>query len=117
VPYKYKESRSRAVRKYYLKNRKRILKQAKERARKLKETVLSHYGNKCACCGEDRLEFLCIDHIYGGGNEFRKLHRMGGGTTFYYWVIKNSFPDDLQVLCWNCNMAKAKYGYCPHREQ
>src|SRR3990170_1408240 len=24
--------------------------------------VIEHYGGKCSCCGENRIEFLCLDH-------------------------------------------------------
>jgi hypothetical protein len=30
------------------------------------------------------------------------------------WIKKNNYPERLQILCFNCNMAKAHNGYCPH---
>jgi hypothetical protein len=79
--------------------------------------VMSHYsGGKCACCGEDKLEFLAIDHIDNNGNEER--NKLGiSGNMFYRWLIKNDFPSGYQVLCHNCNQAKGSFGVCPHQSQ
>jgi hypothetical protein len=84
--------------------------------KKITEDVISHYGGKCACCGETQLEFLTIDHINGGGSKEReKLHLKGIG--FYYWLRKNNYPDGLQILCFNCNCGKMRNrGVCPHRK-
>lgn len=83
-----------------------------------KQLVISHYSkgtNKCACCGEDEIAFLTIDHINGGGNVQRKT--TGSGSSFYWWLVKNNFPKGYQVLCYNCNCgrAKTKDGICPHK--
>lgn len=85
---------------------------AKNYRRKLRTEIIEHYGSKCACCGEDQLEFLAIDHINGGGNQHRK--RVGFGNVMYLW-IKRDWPNNLQILCHNCNLAKGYYGKCPHR--
>lgn len=72
-----------------------------------KLNVLSHYSNgnlTCNHCPETHVEFLCIDHIHGGGNEDRK--KIGGGPTFYSWLIRNGYPEGYQVLCYNCNWLK-----------
>ena len=71
---------------------------------------------KCMCCGETTMEFLSLDHINGGGKHHRKaINKVGNG--FYDWVVKNNFPEGLQVLCHNCNLAKGFYGECPHKKQ
>ena len=81
---------------------------------KIKKEVIKIYGGKCICCGETHIEFLTIDHINGGGTAHRKkLH--GGGIKVYNWLRKNNFPKEFQVLCMNCNFAKGKFGYCPHK--
>jgi len=75
--------------------------------------VLKHYGGeppKCACCGEDRFEFLSIDHINGGG----KQHIKSIGYNLARWLKKNHYPEGYRVLCHNCNFALGHYGYCPH---
>ena len=87
-----------------------------EEGRKLKnETykilVFNHYGHKCVCCSESNKLFLTIDHINNDG----KLHRQNVKTSMYRWVVKNNYPTDLQILCWNCNLGKYyNNGICPH---
>jgi hypothetical protein len=45
-----------------------------------------------------------------------RREEVGSGTSFYAWLALNGFPKDrYQLLCWNCNVAKGKYGQCPHR--
>lgn len=105
---KGKAARSKAVNKYF-----KTEKGKKYRAT-VKITALSMYGGVCACCGEGRPEFLCIDHINGGGNKHRK--EVGGGSYFYWWLKKNNYPPGFRVLCHNCNMSFGSYGYCPHNE-
>ncbi len=78
----------------------------------LRQLVLEHYGGHCQCCGETQYEFLVIDHINGGGRSHR---RSIPGQSVYRWLRKNNFPEGFQVLCHNCNMAKAFYGECPHQ--
>jgi transposase-like protein len=80
------------------------------RARKLRAMVMEHYGAACACCGEDRLEFLSIDHINGNG----KQHRAAAGGKLYRLIVKQGFPADLRILCYNCNCSLGFNGYCPH---
>lgn len=87
----------------------------KKHGKKIRFEVLSHYSRgspRCACCGEDMLEFLCIDHINGGGSREHKKT----GVNIYAWLRKNDFPLGYRVLCHNCNSALGFYGYCPHSE-
>lgn len=74
--------------------------------------VISRYGGRCVCCGESRYEFLAIDHINGGGAEDRK--RSNGNIAKL--AESEGYPDTLQILCHNCNMAKGFYGACPHAQ-
>jgi len=78
--------------------------------------VIEHYGGACTCCGEREPRFLVLDHVNDDGAEQRRRIGMGGWR-FYRWLRLNEYPDDfkLQVLCANCNMAKAHFGGCPHR--
>lgn len=81
---------------------------------KLRNEVLAKYGGICQCCNETTPEFLCIDHINGGGGKHRKqLNKTGQG--FYQWLKNNNYPPGFRVLCHNCNMALGHYGYCPHQ--
>jgi hypothetical protein len=85
----------------------------------IKVEVINRYGGACVCCGEDGIPFLGMDHINGDGARHRRAHfkneRHGAGSPFYYWIKKNNFPDFLQVLCHNCNLAKGTGKVCPHK--
>ncbi len=114
----YVKERKRAWDKLYFNNPENILKRRKiqkgSETRK-KEKALNHYGHKCACCGENKTEFLTFDHANNDGYQHRKI--IGSSTRIYNWLIKNNFPEEpkIQLLCWNCQEAKADYGYCPHK--
>lgn len=84
---------------------------------KNKADLFAAYGNKCACCGEDRPQFLSLDHINGDGGEHRR--RIGGATVLIYRdVKKQGYPKDrYRLLCFNCNMAYGLYGKCPHKHK
>lgn len=96
----------RKAREWYDRNKERKAKQWKKKRLK----VINHYGGECVCCKEGQIEFLALDHVNNDG----KQHRAGIKINIYDWAIKNNFPKNLQVLCHNCNLAKAFYGYCPH---
>lgn len=90
---------------------------AKNRAKGLeiraryRKAVMSHYGNMCACCGETHDEFLTIDHMDNDGSKHREEV---DGARLYRWLMKNNYPKNFQILCYNCNIAKGRYGKCPH---
>lgn len=84
----------------------------------LKQEVFGHYGGKCACCPEDNLEFLQLDHMKGTGVRAKdryKIPRTSGGAWLWGWIKKNGFPDGFQVLCANCNFVKRYGNVCPHK--
>lgn len=126
------ESHRRRSREYYYRNReKRIVAtqdwrkgnedkvNANARRSRLKCRIacLEHYSNGkmcCACCGENRIEFLGIDHIKGGGNRERK--EMGHGNIYQRLKVRG-YPEGHRVLCHNCNMSLGFYGYCPHQKE
>ena len=89
-------------------------------AAKLKLEVMTHYGRVCACCKEDQIEFLAIDHIHGHGaaDRLEKTGRKNGsGGVFYRKLRQLGYPEGYRVLCHNCNMAIGCFGYCPHQSQ
>jgi len=92
--------------------------QNKRQYDKVKLDVFIHYGGnppKCACCGESGLRFLTIDHINNDGGKHRKLGLTG--ARLYRWLIKNNFPKEFQILCYNCNCGRARNGgICPHKK-
>ena len=81
------------------------------RKRKLRYEVLQFYGGKCVCCGECHLEFLAVDHKNNDGKQHRKIIK---GKLIYQWAREHNYPNILQILCHNCNLAKGFYGKCPH---
>ena len=107
------------TKRYYIRTKSRYQERARNRNREIKTTVMSWYGGKCRCCGESRLHFLSLDHIYDDGAKQRGGGKgCGGGEHFYRAIVKNGQldrPKDLQVLCWNCQMGKRfGYGFCLH---
>lgn len=88
--------------------------------RKLRLEVLRAYSGEipsCDCCNEQHSEFLCVDHIGGGGNEHRRRLGLRGGTRLYAWLRKQGFPPGYRILCHNCNHSLGARGYCPHQER
>jgi hypothetical protein len=84
----------------------------------IKQAVMSYYSNgtpKCNCCGESCIDFLTIDHINNDGNKHRA--RYPAARSICKWLKANKFPGGFQVLCFNCNLGKRKYGYCPHLKE
>jgi hypothetical protein len=103
---------------YYARNRTKCLAKATAQRAALRVLVFQAYGGPvCRCCGEREDQFLCIDHVEGGGNTHRKsIGRKAGTASFYHWLKKNNFPPGFQVLCFNCNMSKHKNkGLCVHQ--
>ena len=89
-----------------------------QKNRDLKKQILAYYGNKCVCCGEITYEFLTLDHKNNNGSTFRKSNKShSSGLNLYYWIIKNNYPENLQILCYNCNCAKGFFGQCPHKSE
>lgn len=80
----------------------------RDKNRRLKVEVLTHYGNgKCACvrCGEQRISCLSIDHIDGRGNRHRGT-ALRSSSAFYGWLKERGFPTGFQTLCMNDQFVK-----------
>jgi len=89
---------------------------------KVRFEVYAHYSStvipSCACCGEQELLFLTIDHINNNGAQERKQLHNGKniGSAFYDWLKKQGYPEGYQLLCFNCNLGKHRNkGICPHK--
>lgn len=67
---------------------------------------------RCACCGESGLPFLTLDHIDNDGKAHRRQYK--GHQGMYRALARLGFPPGIRVLCFNCNLARAAYGVCPH---
>lgn len=94
---------------------------AKKYRERTRQQVLDAYGNRCACCGETESLFLTVDHVNGDGAEHRRslgntdTKRNGLPLAVHRDIIKRGFPDDFQILCFNCNCGKERNGgVCPH---
>lgn len=91
-----------------------------KRRRILRKEVIDKYGGSCVCCGEKETLFLTIDHRNGDGS----LERAGlltatgsrpSSTSFYLLLRRSEKREDLQVLCFNCNLGRShNNGVCPH---
>lgn len=79
--------------------------------RTLKAAVVQMYGGACACCGEEWIQFLTLDHVHGSGNQHRR--KVGGSRKVYTEARDNFQPARFQVLCYNCNHAAYIFGACP----
>lgn len=85
-----------------------------------REKILDHYGRICVCCGETEALFLTIDHVNNDGYEHRKNlnggKQKGGNKELMRWIIRENYPDTIQILCWNCNCGRSlNSGVCPHK--
>lgn len=93
----------------------------------LRAQCFSVLGSKCACCHEQELVFLCIDHKNGNGNEHRRslgIFNGTGGARFFKWLLaeikrvgRTAVRKHFRILCANCNHAHAILGYCPHKRK
>lgn len=91
----------------------RILLENKESFQRLREEVVLHYGNSCKCCGEKNLGLLTIHHVNNDGAEQRR--ELGQGKRFYQAIKRLGYPEDIEILCYNCNCCIGQYGYCSHK--
>lgn len=110
---------SRIMRTYLAENGPRVRERNTKWRRSITADVIDHYGGACACCGEVEHGFLTIDHPNNdGGKERIRLFgdRGEGGFRFYLWLRKNDYPAGYRVLCYNCNCARGRLGYCPHEK-
>lgn len=101
---------------HYANNKDEILRNRREKDKAVKQEVVAAYGGKCECCGEAQIEFLTIDHINNDGALHRR--KVGKGRRIYADLIKLGFPkDNYRLLCFNCNITRGFYGYCPHKPE
>lgn len=135
--YKCRECVNEEARTYYLKNKEKlkertrlwkknnkekVINESKRYRKELKINALRAYSHnnkiECICCGEKKIDFLCLDHIDNNGSQQRRERKYGLGTSFLKWLKANNYPKDirLQVMCLNCNMSKRiQGGICIHQ--
>ena len=84
--------------------------------RRVRRMAFEHYGLACVCCGEDRDQFLSMDHINGDGGEHRRTLKGQGVTNIFQWLKAHNYPPGFQTLCFNCNLARGFSGLCHDHE-
>lgn len=89
--------------------KKRVL--ARKQRNRLRTEAYEHYGGACVCCGETNHLFLNLDHINSDGH----LYRAETSAAQETYRIYREKPGDIQLLCYNCNLGRARnHGICPH---
>ena len=81
-------------------------KRRSERQQRCRNDVLNYYGHCCSWCTENNPLFLTIDHIDNSGFAVRKL----GSYRRWKQIIIDDYPDNLRLLCFNCNSGRPAYG-------
>ena len=102
--------------KHYAKCHEKCLQASAKTRQGYRDDAFNAYGGYiCACCGENNPKFMTIDHINNITSQDHKAPR--SGWTFYHWLKKQGYPPGYQVLCYNCNLGRARnQGICPHKE-
>src|SRR4051812_48688743 len=90
-------------RKYYAANKDTENKRRLADYYRWRRELIDAYGGRCACCGEDRIPFLALDHSFRDGAADRK--RMGGMRQLMHEIRRLGYPTDrgYRILCANCN--------------
>ena len=96
-------------------DRKKRKRYSKKEYQNIKRRAMQRLGGACTCCGVTELDFLTIDHINNDGGEQRKAGQPSGQDLYRLIANAEHPPEDLQVLCWNCNMSKRVHGICIHK--
>lgn len=93
----------------------KLTKQKRDSLHDARTEGIAIYGGKCSCCGEDEPEFLTLEHLkgYDGPRHGRARKRLTGVKAFAYLKARDWPKDGYTILCFNCNCAKGKLGYCP----
>ena len=82
----------------------------------IKSELLELMGDACVCCGERDPMFLQVDHVFNDGHKDKKnmKHSLKSNDYLKIW---NETPERIQLLCANCNHAKAKNGGVIYRPE
>ena len=85
----------------------------RDRRKRNKLAVISHYGGRCQDCGEDDVRVMTLDHINGDGAESLRSPTSGLRVNSVVWYgrlyrdIQNGITDKTLILrCFNCHLKK-----------
>lgn len=91
--------------------RKRANEVARARYEKLRSEVFERHGGECQACGETEWLFLTLDHRNNDGWKQRaKDPYRQAGAGLYKKILRYGMPDDIEILCFNCNFGKRRNG-------
>ena len=94
---------------YYQKNKEKRNNQSKQRAKENEKELFRLMKNMCKCCGETDPMYLQIDHVKNDG--YLDKNQSGSRICVKYKMkLYHENPKRFQLLCANCNVAKAKNG-------
>ena len=85
----------------------------------LRRRVLEKYGQICSCCSEKEEKFLTLDHVKNDGYPRSRTERQRiSMMEMYGRVVKENYPGNYTILCYNCNNGKRiNKGMCPHQNE
>lgn len=106
-----------AVQAWRDRNKERIAAYNRRYLAEARARVIAHYGGACTCCGETEDAFLTIEHKEGVPESHMVNGKRKSGAQKYLTIEAEGFPQHLTVLCFNCNLAKAFRGRCPHEDE
>ena len=72
---------------------------------RIKNDLMTMYGGLCKRCQCDDILALTIDHVNSDGSKDRKNML---GQNFYRHLLKSLIREDLQILCFNCQIEKER---------
>lgn len=81
--------------------------------RKKKLAALALLGGVCESCGETDDMKLTFDHINGDGRDGRKENGESGEYLHTRLLNGTVEASRFRVLCYNCNLPLAKFGFLP----
>ena len=87
---------------YYFKFKDEFRKWGIKRRNEVRNSIINYYSAVCNCCGITIKDFLTIDHIDGVDKSLEPQAE-------YKRIINEGFPNNVQILCMNCNFAKRHF--------
>lgn len=104
----HKKKKREQAKKYYYSHKKKRSEHSKIYRDGKRKFLLGFLGGKCIRCSLDDERTLCFDHINSDGAEDRKRFTNPTNMINYYIHHLEEVKQNLQVLCANCNMIKAR---------